>query len=907
MGYNITYVAAETTAEALPLYWQDQTLNIPTGEFTAVWDRATRTYINVPVSSPDFTVPGISRKYPTLEEFYAVQPYARVVNNIVQCPYESSAQSNAVSINSYGGTRLLTTRDVEGFSLTLAVPGLYKIDKNVGYVETTVSVGIYYRVYNPAQPLASWNVVYANYVISGKQRAEILKTIKHSTSDTKLPLATYEIVVIRNTEDHTGNLDYVDDVYVKDITEILYSEVAYIHTALLGVKIRATDQLSGQLPTVTAVVKGVKVSVPSNLVAAYTDRYNSEGSFNKTLTDAAYASGWLDGLLGETKVWTDNPVWCLYDLLTNSRYGLANYYKIDPAKRGLMLANFYLMAKYCDEAIQYTDDSGAVPVQKYRPRFALNIVLDQTKPASEWISQIAAIMRASVFYSEGIFWIEIDRDKPVSQLFSMSEITDYTQSCTSYKSIPNSYEVQWVNPLTNYEIDTFKLETKALQVDPSLEEYKKAMQLVGVTNFDQAKALANYAILVGESRSKIVSFKTGTNGLRSALTDVVGVQHDVPRWGYGGSVVSFTEGTSVIKVHPAVEFSPGSSYVIKIDHPGVGVSSYPVVNPGEGLFDEFELSTSPTTPILSNETFWLGVATNDVALFKISSINRDTDELVSITAMSYNATLFPLCDTTSELGVMVQTNYSLLTNPTRSSVAGVMASTKIYQDGLGVWKTGVDVFYDVNPSSFWSGAQLHYAVSGSGLYTSAETNNTGHFVIPALPDGTYQVVVTSVYTEGRQTLSDALSDSTVHPWAIVTVSNFAPADEFLLGVTGLCIGNQANDGSFTGRDCVVTWRKPGVMDMVAYTNAGEETAGAATGTADNWFSHYEVVVSSAGTGNIRRTETVYNESYVYTHEMNMQDGVARAFVVTVYAYDKIGRKSEGVTLECANPAPVAIA
>jgi predicted phage tail protein len=920
MSYTVNYVQTTSTNEAIPLYWNDTTINYTVAPAHQVWGEDG--YTTVPAVVLPVTHYGLVNKFSTIEEFYKVQPYAKVIDNVVHKP-EGSYITSTVLITSTGGTRVLTTKEVEGFSITLSVPGLYRIDRSSGYKTTEVSLSIFYRQYNPADPNAKWIVLRTNYVIPGKQRAEILRTIKHSVNDVKLPMAKYEILVVRNTKDHTGNMDYADDVYIKEITEIVYSEIAYNHTALLGVKIRATDQLSGQLPTVTAVVKGVKVSVPSNLVKAYKQRYNEivngtlsntslpEGTYDPNgAIAAAYVSGWIDGQLGTEKVWTDNPVWCLYDLLTNKRYGLADYYKIDPRKKGLMLANFYLMAKYCDEAIEYEDDSGDTSITKKRPRFALNMVLDQSKPASEWVGQIAAIMRALVYYSEGIFWIDIDKPKPISQLFNMSNIKDYTQSCTSYRGIPNSYEVQWVNPLTNYEIDSFKLESKELQTNAAIEERKKALQLIGVTNFDQAKSVAKYALLAGQHRTKFVTFKTGTNGLRCTIADVIGVQHDVRKWGFGGKVESYDEDTRTLTVNPAVEFENAAEYKIKVAHTLDNIQEYTVVNNGAGSYTEIQIVETPTESFIGNEEFILGVASNTIAKFKVASIKRDADELVEITAVQYEESMFDAIDDTSDLGEFKNPNYSLLPNPMRASVQGVYASNKFYQTATGVWVNGVEVFYEAPKISFWKAAQLHYSLAGTGTYTTVpEINTSGYFLLPDLPAGDYQIVITSIYTNGKQTISDALSDGNARPWAFVTVDSFTPNELFLEGVSGLAIENRANDGTFIGKDCIIVWKKPLIAGEMSY--AGTETSGAATTNTDSWFAHYIVEITGRS-GDKRRTTNVYDEKFVYTFEMNYQDALAvdgdadRQFAVSVTAVDKIGRKSKTKSIECYNPAPAKI-
>lgn len=920
MSWNVSLGEAPDESSAFKLSWDDRTEFVemyPAG-VKQVWDETGYVETQYPAYVQPYTLYGLNKKYDNIDQYRAAFNRPNVIVGSDGYLIEATTSNIFAGVTQNlegisGGTRIITSKEVEGFKVTLALPGLFWIDDKQGYMAMDVSVSIFYRAYNPLNPAGSgpWSVLHSNYIISGKQRAEILKTI--STGDLRLPLSKYEILVVRNSEDHTGHMKITDDVYVKEITEIIFGEIAYNHTALLGLKIRATDQLSGQVPTVTSLVKGIKVQVPSNLVAAYGTRYDAAtGSYDPTGDiAAAYANEWLDGQLGETRVWTDNPVWCLYDLLTNTRYGLGNYYKISSNKRGLMLANFYLMAQYCDDPIEYLDESVNPPVTKKRPRFSLNIVIDQSKTAAEWVGQIAAIMRAVVYYSEGIFWIDIDRKKYVTQLFTMSNISEYTQTGTSFRSIPNSYEVQWINPATNYEIDSFKLDAKELQDDATLEERKKALQLIGVTNFDQAKALAKYALLSGQHKDKIVTFKTGTDGLRCAVSDVIGIQHDVPKWGYGGVIASYDDLTGVATFDTPLTLDAGedAEYFMKLDLlTGAEVLDIPLGNLGNTELSSVNIGAGLALDEALTYRFLTGVTTNVVATFKVVAIKRDSDEKVEITAALHDDQIFDYCDSTAGLSTYTTQDYTLLINPRRISVQGMYASNKIYRTNAGAWATGVEVFYDVpQSSSFWSAAQLHYAPVGSGNYTTVGIDTTGYFFIPDVPAGDYQFVVTSIYTTGKQTISDAISDHSAHPWTTLRVESFNPDEAFLTGVTGLSIENKANDGTFLGRDCIIVWRRPQVV--ATSTSAGSETAGAATDNTAAWLSHYEVKVLTLD-GATKRVSNVYAERFVYSYEMNYQDATDgdadRKFVVSVACVDKLGRKSVPVKLECLNPAPAVI-
>ena len=87
--------------------------------------------------------------------------------------------------------------------------------------------------------------------------------------------------------------------------------------------------------------------------------------------------------------WTDNPAWCFYDLLTNTRYGLGlPASAVDPWKWDL-----YTIAQYCDAVVA----SGANMVFKgiddgnggVEPRFTCNVCLNNRQEAYAAINTMA--------------------------------------------------------------------------------------------------------------------------------------------------------------------------------------------------------------------------------------------------------------------------------------------------------------------------------------------------------------------------------------------------------------------------------------------------------------------------------------------------------------------------------------
>ena len=84
--------------------------------------------------------------------------------------------------------------------------------------------------------------------------------------------------------------------------------------------------------------------------------------------DTGIYTGLWDGTF--LTAYCDNPAWVLYDLLTNSRYGLGD----DIATTQVDKAQLYTIGRYCDEQV----DNGSGGTER---RFVINTVISERKEA----------------------------------------------------------------------------------------------------------------------------------------------------------------------------------------------------------------------------------------------------------------------------------------------------------------------------------------------------------------------------------------------------------------------------------------------------------------------------------------------------------------------------------------------
>ena len=824
------------------------------------------------------------------------------------------------------GAIVSTETPVESVKIRLNALGFYSKSGNE-------HAEVQFKVYTKQSNATDWSLY--NFAANKESGVEdkdwdYFKTDKPSKTEVSvartitLPsIDYYDIKIVRVTPRNASDITISDDIYLADLIEISSEGLAYPWVALLGARIRATDQISGSLPTITSIIEGSCVSLPTGYVSKYDPLTNRSIRYWEDTWDGTMSTD-SDP---DNVIWTDSPIWCLWDLLTNPIHGLNEHFSIKPEKKNLVLANLVQMSYYCDQylfedgtvAASYNevDDEDVFP----RVRYSLNLVIDQSKSAREWVNVICASMNALLFQADGMVYLDVDQPKNITQIFNMSNIKDYSQSCASLRAIPNTYEVSFYNKDKDYDQDSFLVETPEYQAsDLTTEERKQTLSYIGVTDERQVRNLLFRTMNVASNTGTIVSFKTGTEGLMSTVFSVVGVQHDVPQWGSGGLIQEVEDAGSSWLVTLSDSFvytllegdNLWGQLAISISNAGKVPVEIGVVEPGvNGTYSEVNISktyvdsegaTQNFTPVVG-ATYILGQVTNTVKPFKILNLKRDSDELTEVTAVEYLEDAYS--DDVTNMPVVAMPSFSQLPPVEKSSVTSVVAEETIYVDTTGNLKTGATVYYAVQNNLLWTGCIVYYGIAGN--YSLTPVDKTGIVFIPEISEeGDYDFICISLYSDGtRQTVADALADPK-QPYTSLHLTPYVENTEFLKGVSGLQLVGQGNDSEFVGKDAKFTWKRPSATDFGLNSIASDNPLGVQN--ADSWLREYQITVKNTD-GSIRHTTKVYAEAYDYKYEQNYVDGSGRptrSFSIIVVAVDRLGRSSKPVSITVNNPAPAIL-
>lgn len=628
--------------------------------------------------------------------------------------------------------------DVEGFIVNLQfLGGLFQQNATTGALMTwSVTVKVEYKLTS-----AGSYTNLGNFSFSHKSRSTFVRQIRK----TGLTAGKYDIRITRISADSSDDPVQQGDVKVASIDELKTDDLRYPMTALIGIKALATEQLSGSSPSFRTHLKGRKVSVPYVLISGSTpvdwddyywdpDYDSGVGSFRLLSDDTVLT--W-DGTT-YYEAYSANPIWCIKDLLENSRYGVGDYVGSSSVDDVLNVE----MAKYCEEKVE--DGDGG-----YEKRFRLDVVIDSKTKALDMITQLASTFRGIVFFSEGRVKVRIDKPEEIVQVFGMGNIVkgNFTQSWQSKREYYNRISIQFANQDTNYRMDTIPWEEEAaLSSEPRRE---RTIRLF-TSKLSYARREARYALKVSRLITRSVTLKAATDALFVQPGDLIAVSHDVPQIGFSGRAIAGSTSTT-IKLDRTVTIEAATDYAVTVQHADDSIETFDVTN-SPGDTDTLTIDgTWNVNPSAYTTKYIFGEALTHYKEYRVVSLRRVNQLEVELTGIEYNENVY---DETSI--IVPQTNYSVLSNETQD-VQNLNLTEMVVKNKDGTLINTIEVWFD-KPSlasyylSTFDRVRVYLSDDGGSTWILWSESKSDHVIIDDnIQTGeTYYVAVTSVNKQGQE-------------------------------------------------------------------------------------------------------------------------------------------------------------
>ena len=214
------------------------------------------------------------------------------------------------------------------------------------------------------------------------------------------------------------------------------------------------------------------------------------------------------------KVYTNNPAWIYYDILTNKEYGLGTYIEEDTVDK----FELYQIARYCDELVPSL--TGGL-----EPRFTCNTYITKSTEAYKLLKDLASVFRGMPIYQEGLVSASQDRPKEPVALFTQSNVIDglFNYEYTGQRARTNQINVTWNDPTQNYAQDVVSVDDSE-NIRKTGKIRSRSLIAFGCTSKGQAIRAGQWALNTDLLEVEVVKFNTSINAANLSIGDVVQVQ-----------------------------------------------------------------------------------------------------------------------------------------------------------------------------------------------------------------------------------------------------------------------------------------------------------------------------------------------------------------------------------------------
>ncbi|EHS1246372.1 host specificity protein J [Escherichia coli] len=619
--------------------------------------------------------------------------------------FESSGAETALGVEVTKAkpvTRTITSANIDRLRVTFGVQSLVetssKGDRNPSSVRLLIQL----------ERNGNW-VTEKDITINGKTTSQYLTSVILNN----LPERPFNIRMVRETADSTTD-QLQNRTLWSSYTEIIDVKQCYPNTAIVGLQVDA-EQFGGQQLTVNYHIRGRIIQVPSN--------YDPE--------KRTYSGIW-DGSL--KPAYSNNPAWCLWDMLTHPRYGMGKRLGAPDVDKWAL----YAIGQYCDQTVP--DGFGGT-----EPRMTFNAYLSQQRKVWDVLGDFCSAMRCMPVWNGQTLTFVQDRPSDVVWPYTNSDVVvddngvGFRYSFSALKDRHTAVEVNYTDPQNGWQTSTELVE------DPdAILRYGRnllKMDAFGCTSRGQAHRAGLWVIKTELLETQTVDFTLGSQGLRHTPGDIIEIcDNDYAGTLTGGRILSIDAASRTLTLDREVTL------------PEAGTSTVNLIN-GSGKPVRVDITAHPAPDRIQVSALPDGVETYGVwglslpslrrRLFRCVSIRENTDGTFAITAVQHVPEKEAIVDNGATFEPLSGSLNSVIPPAVQHLTVEVSASDGQYL-ALAKWDTPRVV----------KGVRFSLRLtSGNGensrLVTSAITADTEHR-FRGLPPGEYTLTVRAINSYGQQ-------------------------------------------------------------------------------------------------------------------------------------------------------------
>lgn len=591
---------------------------------------------------------------------------------------------------------------------------------DVNRIDVTVTFpsGIYYQQDdgNFGNQTARFNIAY-----------RVTGTNNWSSHDYSITRATNQ--AIRKTYSFSGLASARYDVRVTAVETPLTNRrcalmqwsilSAYIYTGafirpnkvLVAMRVKATSQLNGGVPNLTWTQTRRNVWVYDPTAKTYVQKP------------------------------ADNPIWAAYDILHQCRrlknVNTGAYEFVVEGTPKERFASYWQewvdAAAYADELVTTNDGS-------HEKRFQFDAIFDTSMKRLEAANKAANVGHAVIIQHGTQFGIAVDKPGVMRQIFGEGRtlMSSFNGSFSSLDDRARSVEITYNDKDNDYKNTEFFIRSARYAQDVELQDNTAQLTLFGVSRRSQAYREGMYLLATNERQLETVTFSADINAIVCEYGDIIGVSHSVARIGLASGRIVAVDGNT-ITLDKDVTLDASESYGVKIQLSANDHIISRDIKAVAGTSNKVTVTTpfdADNTPAVY-DTYALGVVDKIVQPFRITKVEKDSDEKVSLTCVQYDEAIYdvdysryPVIDYTAQDPLRAPVNLTLVEQAQRNYA--------------GVKIDNIVASWQMPGNSRYESFRVYYSVDGVSWTSCGSTTDMQMTIGNVDPTRQYRVRVSAV-------------------------------------------------------------------------------------------------------------------------------------------------------------------
>ena len=777
-----------------------------------------------------------------------------------------SAAENTISIGTQifhatPVTQTTSASNIDAVRLTIQFPvGLQLINSSTGEINPDA---VKIQIATKLTSSGTWTVVITD-TISGKADPNFEKAYQVNRPTGS---GTWDVQVTRVTADTTTPNTESNQTWLHTFTEIQDVNQSYPNSGYVALTYDSKIAPSPWPETFDWL--GIKIAVPSNYnptTRVYTGIWDGTMSATQTFTYNTTTLMW-DRTYTGTLYTCDNPVWILYDLLINKRYGLGEV--IDPSI--IDLAGFYAAGVYCDGSVTINSTT--------EPRFRFNCQIANQDDPWKVVQMLASTFNAVVLVSGTLVTLSQDRPTSASVLVTRADISEegFTYSSSASSTRYTAAKVTYNDSTDSWIQKSVVVKASDLGISTTFPYNCTTAVAWGCTSEGQARRIGRWLVDSSLNNTDIIQYKAPLSHANVIPGTVIEVMDD--DWAntaQGAQVVSATSSTVVLDRPVTISSGTNTLTVLLADGLTLGTVN---ITTGAGSTNTLSIATAFAQSVTPGAT---AIVTGAVSprQFRITDVVESDDGFFAVQGLQYDPTKYSRIETGVSTVAPIYADLTSTVVPTAVSAASIVfdlnspsaVDTVIRNLTMG-WGASA------NASTY----TVQWSLRGSNQWTTISGIATLSATIQNVTTNKYDF---NIYAVSKWGVSSPVVS------ALYQVDLTGTVTPSIYPVTALSV--LGGGTTFTGQDCTVVWTNP-------TTNAGINPS----------VKDFIVNVYTTG-GTLLRTETApgvlpgITQTYTYSYSKNLSDGGPnRSFRIDVIARDTLNSTVSATSVTVTNPVPSA--